>query len=259
MKWQPVSASGLVWLALALTPCHADSITLTSSHDNTLIQEPSSSAPLSNGSGSSLFVGETFQSTGTDVRRGLVMFNFSGIPAGAQITSVSLKLFVTAGVGNTAEAIALFPALAAWGEGASSTGGGAGAPAQPPDATWFDSMYATTAWTTPGGDYSALASASATASKGATSVTWTSSGMVQEVQAWLDGTQPNFGWLLIGDESSTTTGFGDGSAHGFGTRENANAGLRPELTVDYNVVPVPPSFVLLGIGGLGLAIGRRRR
>lgn len=248
------------WLFLAGTAgaARADFLTLTSSKDNTLIELPSSgSSPLSNGSGPSVFVGRTNQSPGNASRRGLIEFDLSSIAPGSQINSVSLTLWVTQGLNNQGQTISLFPLLAVWGEGSSSTAGGAGAPAAPPDATWFYAQLATNPWTTAGGDFGALASATATIAPGGTSLTWTGSGLVQDVQSWVDGTTANFGWLLRGNE---TLG---GTARGFGTHENPNSALQPVLSIDYTppvaVVPLPPGALLFGTGAFSMLLGARWR
>src|SRR5262245_48154830 len=55
-------------------------LTLTAVNDNTLYQDPSGN--LSNGAGQHFFVGDTGQLT-NNIRRGLIKFNLSGIPAGS--------------------------------------------------------------------------------------------------------------------------------------------------------------------------------
>jgi hypothetical protein len=185
------------------------------------------------------------------------MFDLSGIPAGSQINSVTLTLQLTTGNFNSAETIELHTVLNAWGEGTSSggSGGGAGAPAVPPDATWFYSEYPSTLWTTPGGDYSPTVSASLafnpTQPVGA--YTWSGGTLAQDVQAWVDGTAANYGWLLLGNESIGQT------ARRFGSRESPTP---PLLHVDFTppiaVVPEPSSLAFLGAGVLGLVLGSWR-
>lgn len=200
--WAGAAVASLLLFAL---DCRADLITLTTSRDNTLVELPSiGNPPLSNGSGPSIFVGRTNQSSGNAIRRGLVFFDLSALESGSVINSVSLTLFVTQGVNNQGQTISVKPLLADWGEGSSSTAGGAGAPASPPDATWFYGKYASNLWTTPGGDFGP-ASASAGIVPGMTSLNWTGSGLVQDVQAWVNGSQSNFGWLLQGNETQGGT------------------------------------------------------
>src|SRR5215468_6480572 len=64
--------------------------------------------------------------------------------------------------------------------------------------------------------------------------TWSSAQMVTDVQAWLDDSGDNFGWLVLGDESTIAT------AKRFDSRESASA---PVLTIQYipgpRVAPTP--------------------
>src|SRR5262245_32203595 len=67
-------------------------VTLTSSKDNTLIENGTGSPPFfSNGAGDSFFAGRTGQATNS-IRRGVIAFDLSSIPAGSTIISVTLKL-----------------------------------------------------------------------------------------------------------------------------------------------------------------------
>ena len=61
--------------------------------------------------------------------------------------------------------------------------------------------------------------------------------MVADVQAWVNNPSTNFGWLLQGDETQTSSKF-------FASRESANLALRPLLTITYTAAPVnlPPTL-----------------
>ena len=124
-----------------------------------------------------------------------------------------------------------------WGEGTSlpAGAGGQGVAATPGDATWLARFYdaaSPTLWSTAGGSYSATASA--TSSVGSTSgyYTWSSSQVTADVKGWLATPATNFGWALIGDETTAAT------AHVFDSREGA-ANVRPQLQISYNPV-LPP-------------------
>ena len=114
--------------------------------------------------------------------------------------------------------------LADWGEGTSHApmGEGDGAPATPNDATWrhrfFDSLF----WATQGGDFSATVSASQSVDV-IGQYTWNSAQMVADVQSWSDNPASNFGWLVLGDETTIAT------AKRFDTRENTSP---PMLTIN---------------------------
>jgi len=62
---------------------------------------------------------------------------------------------------------------------------------------------------------------------------WTSSQMAADVQAWLDGTAPDFGWVVIGNETTAD------SAKRFDSREHSTPANRPKLTIVYSPVVVP--------------------
>ena len=128
--------------------------------------------------------------------------------------------------------VSLHKAKKDWGEESSDADGeeGGGAPAETGDATWLHTFSNTGTWDMPGGDYDALESAS-TVVGDVGMYSWSSPQMASDVQDWLDGTADNFGWLLLGDESSAA------SAKRFDSRENPEEAKRPVLTVRY-VMPL---------------------
>jgi hypothetical protein len=233
----------LAGVALSFSAANADTISLQASRDNTLIENVAGS--LSDGSGPTFFVGQISQGT---VRRGLLRFDLSPIPAGSTITAVSLTLNASQTQGPATD-ISLHRTLADWGEGASSSIGGGGAPAQPGDATWLHTFFDTAFWTTPGGDFSPGASATQSV-LGPGSYTWSStSELVADAQAWLDNPASNFGWTLTGLEGT------NGTAKRFDSRENLTEANRPVLNVEYTI-PAPPAA---GLFALSLIARRRRR
>jgi hypothetical protein len=226
----------------------ADVLSSTSSRDNTLIE--SSIGGVSNGVGAGMFAGRTAQANNS-IRRGLLAFDISSIPAGSTIDSVTLRLFVNQTSSGTAD-VSLHRVLASWGEGASNSGasgGGSGAPARANDATWLHRFSPGTFWAAPGGDFTSTASAVIPVDNfGA--YEWTGAGLVADVQAWLDNPSLNNGWLVRGDESASST------AKRFATREEAIEDQRPLLTITYTV-PTPGAAGVLA--GAGLLAARRRR
>ena len=107
--------------------------------------------------------------------------------------------------------------LADWGEGTSdaTANEGQGAPATANDATWQHRFYNTIFWTTQGGDFSGTVSANQSVGD-IGDYTWSSAQMTTDVQSWLDNPAINFGWLVLGDESTSTT------TKRFDTRESAS-------------------------------------
>jgi Ca2+-binding RTX toxin-like protein len=196
---------------------------LAPSQDNTLYEHPRGA--LSNGAGEHFFVGTTDRGA---IRRGVLAFDIAGrIPAGSIITRVTLTLRLSRTTAAS-QAITLHRLLADWGEGASNAAGdeGGGAPATRDDATWIHTFFPTAHWAEAGGDFAATVSARQLVAE-VGRYTWGSTlQMVADVQAWLDMPTTNFGWILLGNETTSHT------AKRFDTRENTAAN-RPVLTVEF--------------------------
>jgi hypothetical protein len=223
-------------------------VSLPASKDNTLYED--ANGTLSDGVGPHLFAGRTAQSPGASIRRGLIAFNLSSIPAGATIVQVTLTLNVSKTASPTATNVELHRVSRNWGEGTSNSGdpGGSGAFSTPNDATWKHAIYSSVNWTNPGGDF--VSGASAVSSRSGTgSETWSGAGMVADVQGWVGNSATNFGWELIGNESIPVT------SYRFDTRENFDPAVQPALSVTYNV----PEPVGLALAALLLPMMARRR
>jgi len=218
------AAFSAAWIA---TNAAADTVTLAASKDNTIFSE---SGAESNGAGDYLFAGETKDAT---IRRALVAFPIASLPAGSTIQSVSLSLYMSR-TRTQNETVTLHRVLAAWGEGTSNASGeeGAGAPATTNDATWTQRLYPSTPWASSGGDYIAAASASAVVGNSMQYYTWSAAGLVADVQAWVNGTTTNHGWIVRGNETATRV------AKRFNSRSNPDSTRRPLLTVTFTP-PVP--------------------
>ncbi|GAB4324433.1 MAG: hypothetical protein Kow0074_17420 [Candidatus Zixiibacteriota bacterium] len=231
----------VIGVVLVTAEADAASVVLGTSKDNTLYEN--SSGGLSNGSGQHFFVGRTGQVVDYR-RRGLLQFDIAGnIPAGATIQSVQLTLRLSKEpLAGGPQTVQLRRLLQDWGEGASDDLGneGGGTLAGPGDATWLHTFYDTSLWTTPGGTF-ALASSASRVVDAVGFYTWGSTAqMVADVQDWLDNPSMNFGWLLLGDESVSQ------SAKRFDTKENATAGNRPQLLVEYTLPALPPVLDAIG-------------
>ena len=203
--------------------------------DNTLYQDINGN--LSNGAGEHFFAGSTGTSS---LQRGVIAFDIAGnIPAGSTISTVTLRLHMSRTNFIAApETIELHRLLADWGEATSDAAGeeGGGAAAIAGDATWLHRFFNTDNWATPGGNFSATVSGVQTVGV-IGDYTWTSTQMVQDVQAWLDNpSTKNFGWLVLGNENASTT------SKRFDTHENTNPANRPVLIIDYSLQPAnnPP-------------------
>jgi spore coat protein A len=215
----------------------ADTVTIGAVKDNTLYEPiaQDSFAIMSDGAGATMFTGKVKDAKNAAnevaIRRAVIEFDVAGaIPAGATIDSVQLTLFCDKVAQNTAFNVTLHRALAEWGEGTSNTGNsqqGRGEPATTNDATWLHTFYPSLFWTTQGGDF--VGTASGSRSVGATgSYTWSStSGMVADVQTWLNDPSQNHGWVIRSSESVIQT------TKRFATRENATINNRPKLVINY--------------------------
>ena len=204
-----------------------ETISIVADRDNTLYEN--SSGNVSNGSGAELFVGRINRATNFR-RRALIHFDLSQIPAGATIESVELDLFVSRSApGSGNQSAALHKLTSDWGEGSSNAGvnGGTGASTEDDDASWIHTFSPSSTWGTAGGDFSASPSASITlGGVGAYSVS--ASGMADDVQGWLDDADSNFGWIILGNETTART------AKKLESREASNESRRPTLTVTFS-------------------------
>ena len=207
-----------------IVPAGLSSITIGPSKDNALYEQPEGA--LSNGVGKHIFAG---RNNGELTRRGVIAFDIAGnIPQGAVIDSVALTLNVSR-TQSASQEVQLHRLLIDWGEGGSQAGGneGGGTPAEPGDATWLHTKFDSDRWQTPGGDYSASASASQ-AVQATGQYTWGSTDeMVTDVQAWLDEPSANFGWVIIGNETDRQT------AKRFDSKDNPEEANRPSLVVEF--------------------------
>jgi len=204
----------------------ADVLMLAPDKDNTLYEE--AGGTLSNGAGDWVFSGNIAVG---GLRRALVHFDVSGIPAGSTINSVELRLRMDRTIAG-AQMVGVHEVLADWGEGDSDAFGeeGTGTASADCDATWIDAFYAGGAcsgslWSTAGGDFDPTASAT-TSVAGSAKYTWGSSaGLVADVQGWVDTPGTNFGWVLVHVNEVTTT-----TAKRYSSREGFSP---PELEIDF--------------------------
>ncbi len=229
----------------------ADTVLLGASKDNTLINN--SEGSFSNGAGS-LFAGLTGNAGPGALRVVLAFDSVSDIPVGSVITDVELTLNVLqAGPGSGSDSFSLHRLEQDWGEGTSSSSGGAGVASTPGDATWIHTFFESSTWANPGGDFHSTPSA-VEIIVGTGPVSWdTTSELVADVQNWVNNPGTNFGWILIGDESA------DKSAREFNSRDfSSNA---PQLSVTFTPIPEPHSLALAMLGSLGglLLYPRRQR
>lgn len=217
--WAIVLGTWLAWCPAVF----ADTAVLSAGRDNTLIENPNGS--LSNGAGPAIFAGR-IGSASNSIRRAVIAFDVaSAVPAGAIVTRAALGLEMSRTSAGP-KTLRLHRLLADWGEGASSSTGGGGAPSATGDATWIHRSFDTLFWMSPGGDFLPGASAAQVVDQAGTYV-WESAAITADVQGWADDAAGNFGWIVIGDESTPQT------VKLFESRESADETVRPYLEIEY--------------------------
>jgi hypothetical protein len=223
----PLNIIFLFFFTLNQSFAQLDSIQFIPSKDNTIFSE---SNFLSDGKGLSIYAGRTNNLTTPAVRRGLLKFDLASVPVNVQIQSVKLTLTTTQSANNTLTPhnFALHKVLSNWGEGTSS-GRGGGAAATTNDATWQNTFYPSSNWATSGGDFVSTASATAAGVKEEL-IVWSSTQMLNDVNAWISSPSVNFGWLIKGEEAVT------GSAKAFVSREGLN--IYPKTLTIYFTLPL---------------------
>ena len=218
-------------LSLLLGNAYAETVTLNPNKDNTLFE--STEGTLSNGQGSYLFVGKTARGA---TRRALLAFPVAeAVPAGATITQVTLSLHMSQSVAG-AETVSVHRLQRDWGESTSDAAGqeGRGVAAETGDATWIHTRFDTENWQQAGGDFVATASASQSIAGEGVTYNWESTpALVADVQQWLDTPETNFGWILLGNETSNR------NAKRFNSREFTDVSLRPQLVVEFTTGSTP--------------------
>src|ERR1700730_19198344 len=83
-------------LALSVTLCvaaSADVVSFSALRDNTLYEDTDPTSQLSDGQGIFLYAGKTGSNDNFRIRRGLIAFDLTSIPASATVTAATLTLF----------------------------------------------------------------------------------------------------------------------------------------------------------------------
>jgi len=286
---------GLALLIVAFTSASAWATTVTfQAAKDAMIFATKAGADTgsASGKGPGLFAGAD---GGLGIKRSELQFDVSSIPPAATITSATLTLYLAqvAGSGGgpggggslPSRNFALYDLRQDWGEGSSgsptspSVGGtGQGFPRVTGDSSWdyaFFNSADTTAgkWNQSGtdlhgGNFSSTQSAQSTFTNFVLNdpYTWSSPGMVTDIQAWVNGGASNLGWLLKAETGLNGSGqtvnleTTSQSFLGFwskdGAAANSNPNIAPMLTVTYTLVPEPSTLALVSIAGVSLLVRR---
>lgn len=213
-------------LLVAAEPARAETVFVEAGRDATLIEDPDGA--LANGAGPVFFVGRTNQRQNS-VRRALIYFDVAAVvPERAVVESVRLTLFMSPSNPNPT-AIGLHRLLAEWGEGPSFASGGGGDFSALGDTTWTHTFYDDEFWTRPGGHFVARGSGVQDVAASDFYAWESTRKMVADVRLWVSAPQRNFGWILIGDESTPQ------NAKSFSSREAPDPSFRPILEVTYRL------------------------
>jgi spore coat protein A len=237
LRWRRLVLLAPTLLLGAPSAVPAATVVLQPVADNTIYEAELAADPTgtfednSCGAGPDLFAGVTFRNF---IRRALLRFDVAGaVPAGSSIDAVTLTLDVNLTTDTLDTTMMLHPVLQAWGEGTvdcSFGGGGAGAEANPGDATWLDAKFQQVSWTSPGGDVGPASASALVPLSGA--AVWDSvanPGLVTDVQSWLDVPTGNHGWLIVDEEIQDSS-----SARRFGSREGS---VPPLLQIEFTPPP----------------------
>ena len=245
------TAVAILVISAIATTAQGDLVSISASRDATLYE--SFDGSLANGAGQYLFAGKTNQNL---ARRSVLWFDIGAlVPSDATITSVRLILNVSQANGGN-RTMTVHRALTAWTTGASDPDGteASGAPALAGDATWLhasaDGLGGGAFGQNAGGDFAAASASLLTTTSGLQ--TWSSAGLVADVQAFLADPSANLGWFILGDESST------GTARRFDSADSAAfGGVVPRLEIEFTPIPTPAAGAVLAFAALARA--RRRR
>lgn len=243
--------------ALLAVPALADVAIFSPGRDNSLYSD---NADATNGGNPWLYVGKTQNG---ESRNALIGFDVSSIPVGSTIDAVTLTLNVLReGIrgATLTDSFDVHRLSADWGEGTVNGGprDGIGRPANPGDATWNSNFHTISTWNTPGGDFVAQPSASTIIDFKVSQlgqpapVSWSDSGLIADVQSWVDDPAHNYGWLLRADDNNPSE-----SARAFAAREHDNVTLRPQLRVTYTPIPEPGTLAMLASTMAFLVCSRR--
>jgi hypothetical protein len=171
-----------------------------------------------------------------DITRGFIRFDISSLPAGATLTAANLFLYHYLELNTIDRNVSVHRSLVQWYEGNKN----GAAPDGGVDGSTYNHRNAigSVAWGASGGlsgtDYAAVATSTVSITTTGQFFSW---NVLADVQAWYDASATNYGWWLIGDQST------NGTIKRFRSSDHSTAGERPYLEITYTVAAtVPPLF-----------------
>lgn len=205
-------------------------------------------------------------------RRILMQWDLSGIPSNAVILSAQANVYrYSSNDDTTGSPFKVYRLTQSWVEGWGAANGLPVSGHTAAGVTWGyrDCSDPLSAWTNPGGDFD---EASQIHFSGATvfdPVNGANFGMqpviTDIVQSWVNGTNPNYGILIMTDEGVFHRHAMRAREYGISVGNGSNTGpcpdgipgvFAPQLVITYT--PEPATLSLLALGGLA-ALSRRRR
>ncbi len=190
---------------------------------------------------------ETFFGEGEEMRRSLIRWELSSLPANVSVESATIELYRYDGDAASEMEVALYRVTEDWTEGTGSDLWPA-ADYVPNGATWNEAAPGA-AWSEPGGNYDAAVVARATLPLGMNN-DWISLNATAAARSWIEQDAPNYG-VLLRPES------GDYTYHYYASSEYATPEQRPRLTIVYTVGDeTAPDSDLPPVVGLMLRIYR---
>jgi hypothetical protein len=142
----------------------------------------------------------------------LLRFDLSGLPPGTQVQSAELDLYLHSNSGS-ADVVEAHRVTRDWLEGTGAPNSGA---------SW-NRYNGFSLWGTPGGDYDPQAAASFVAS----GTGWKSLDLSDLAQAWVDGTYPNYGLILLSPPAAGN------NEKEYRSSDSSTCAERPKLRVTY--------------------------
>jgi hypothetical protein len=151
--------------------------------------------------------------------RSLIQFDLSGIPVGATVSSASVGLYLSRSGGSQTDVVEAHRLTRNWVEGTGASKSGV---------TW-NSYDGLNRWSTPGGDFDPAVAGSFVAS----GTGWKTLSLTSLAQAWVNGSAPNYGVVLLSPPAAGN------NQKEYPSSDNGNASLRPKLDVCYRPLPAP--------------------